>query len=172
MTSQESSLYAQLSTTAHNFLSSTNPSPPGTNTPNWSLIRSLCHQSFQISFGPSLFASETPGLDSAKDVEGFVEHLEKLCGGMRTWENSVRETVVDVERKTVVVRSEFCMWPRDGGEVVKNDVVMFLRVDPGDDGEERSGKVVHVVEYVDPVASGRIRERVMKLKAAQGFEDA
>ncbi|WPB03972.1 uncharacterized protein RHO25_008616 [Cercospora beticola] len=166
MASQESSLYTQLSTTARNFISSTSPSPPGSNTPNWALIRSLCHPSFQISFGPSLFASETPGLDSAKDLEGFIKHLENLCGGMRTWENRVKETVVDVERKTVVARIEFCMWPRDGGEEVRNDVVMFLRVETGEGGE--NGRVVEVVEYVDPVATGRIRERVMKLMAAEG----
>ena len=85
---------------------------------------------------------------------------------MRTWENRIKETVVDVERKTVVARIEFSMWPRDGGEEVRNDVVMFLRVETGEGGG--NGRVVEVVEYIDPVATGRIRERVMKLMAAEG----
>lgn len=76
------------------------------------------------------------------------------------WRAEVKDVLVDVERGTAVVVSEFFMTPKlseervekgEKEETVCNEIVWFLEVDEG-------GLVGRVMEWVDGVAAGRLGE--------------
>lgn len=76
------------------------------------------------------------------------------------WKAEVKDVLVDVERGTAVVVSEFFMTPKvseerlgkgELEETVVNEIVWFLEVDEG-------GLVGRVTEWVDGVAAGRLGE--------------
>lgn len=70
--------------------------------------------------------------------------------------------VVDVEKRKVVVRGDFGMVVKGSGagagEGVLNDILFVMGMD------ERGGKVVECMEFVDPVAAGEIKKRMEGVK--------
>ncbi|QDS67849.1 hypothetical protein FKW77_007559 [Venturia effusa] len=147
--------YATLKTAATNFILAHNPSP--TLTPQTTLLHSLVSPSFTITFGHKYFVSQSPHLQTPLSIDGFIAHQERVTPLLAKWSVGVKDCFVDVERGVAVVVSEFLMTPRvalgKGGkeETVVNEIVWFVEV-----GED--GLVGKVVEWVDGVAAGRMRE--------------
>lgn len=81
---------------------------------------------------------------------------------LETWQIEPTSTCVDVEKHTAVVRADFSMKVRSA-EAVINDIVFWISMD------ESGEKVTQAIEFVDPVASAEIAER---MKMSTTVEDS
>lgn len=106
-------------------------------------------------------------------MDEFIAHLGRMVGRLESWEEEVRDVVVDEGRGRVVVRVGY--WMRVMGDIgegegVENDLVWVLEmegdVDGNVDGKREAFRVSKSVEFVDGVAAGRLRELMMGGKAA------
>lgn len=146
-------LYDRLAATARGFIEATNAKTPRDNNPDYDLIRSFAAPHFRIEWAPKLFASTSPVLGDAKDIDGFCAHIQRMSANMSTWAILIQDLFVDVKRRMAIVRADFWMLPR-GSEKVLNDIVWFIKMD------ESGEKIVDCTEYVDPAASKIIKDRI------------
>ena len=112
-----------------------------------------------MDFGHKFFVSTLPQLQGKKDGPGFVSHLSGMATSLQTWSIDIINTAVDVEKRTVVFRTEFHMVPKGGDEVL-NEILFWITMD------ESGEKVEHYTEFVDPIASMELAKR-MKAGAEQ-----
>lgn len=151
--------YDQLANTAREALLACHPKTKGSNDPSPDGILARLAPGFYMDFGHKFFVSTLPQLQGKKDGPGFVDHLSSMATSLQTWSIDIINTAVDVERRTVVFRTEFHMVPK-GGEEVLNEILFWITMD------ESGDKVVHYTEFVDPVASMELAKR-MKAGAEQ-----
>ncbi|KAK4560841.1 hypothetical protein LTR86_005421 [Recurvomyces mirabilis] len=153
--------YDQLATTAKSFVLATSPKTAGGNEPDHDRFLSFCAKGFTHSWGHKHFVSTAPGVQGIIDGNGFLERMGKLSGKMKTWTITPNETLVDVEKKMVVVRADFTIiMPGHEHEAVVNDIVWYVTMD------ESGEKVVDSKEFIDPMAGKAIAEQMQSVVAA------
>jgi len=79
-----------------------------------------------------------------------------MTSSLETWEIVPTSMCMDTEKRTVVMRADFFMQAPEGQERLLNDIVFWLTMT--EDGE----KVREAVEFIDPVASAELAERMKK----------
>lgn len=146
-------LYEKLVATAKGHLHTCLPMTHGSNNADPEAILSYLDPSCRIDFGHKYFISTAPGLQGEKTGNGFVSHLTGMASSLQTWSIDVTNTSVDVEKRTVVLRTDFHMVPK-GGEEVLNDIIFWMVMD------ESGEKILRYTEFVDPVASAELAKRM------------
>ena len=144
--------YEKLAGTAKKMLLSCLPKTKGSNEPDPDAILSNFAPTFYMDMGHKFFVSTFPELQGKKDGPGFVFHMSAMARGLQTWSIDITDTTVDVEKRTVVLRTEFRMAPK-GGEEVLNEILFWIVMD------ESGEKVEHYTEFIDPVAGMELAKR-------------
>ena len=157
-----SEIYNKLARTAQYFVMATSPRLPGSNVPDPERFLACLAADFQMSWGHSFFVSTKPPLQGTVDGEGFCQHQGGMAKKLETWQIEPTSTCVDVEKHTAVVRADFSMKVRSA-EAVINDIVFWISM------YESGEKVTQAIEFVDPVASAEIAER---MKMSTTVEDS
>ncbi|KAK6421713.1 hypothetical protein LTR95_016778 [Oleoguttula sp. CCFEE 5521] len=155
-------LYSILHATAEAWVLATLPKTPGTNEVDYDRIVSLLTPDAEISWGHSLFVSQTPPLRGTKTPDGFLEHMKSMAPRLGTWQIAITDISVDTVKRSAVVRADFDMQAEVDGEVVRNEILFWVKLD------ESGTKVKASTEFVDPIASGRLRELMMAKAAKAG----
>lgn len=151
----DSTIYETLASTAKSFVHSCRPAESGTNKVRRDLILSHCGPNFRMDWGHRHFISTFPPLQNRKTADEWQDHMTGMAVKMETWEIEITDTIVDVEKKKVVVRGDFRM-KVEGYDPVCNDIVFIMRMD--EDGE----KLVECTEFIDPVAGQELGSRMAK----------
>nr|POF12825.1 hypothetical protein CFP56_09976 [Quercus suber] len=158
-----SEFYQTVENTATSFILATCPKDPGANELDHAEILSYLEtETFRASWGHSYFVDTKPGLQGRKSADEFVQHLEAMSPHLGAVRMEIQSTVVDTEKREVFVRVDFHMAAKgykaqDGKDgAVVNDILFWV-------GLTKDGKkVTSVVEFVDPVASQELAERMGK----------
>ena len=146
-------MYDKLAKTAKDALLACLPKTKGSNDPDSDAILANLAPDFYMDFGHQFFVSTLPPLQGRKDGPGFVSHMSGMAKSLQTWSINITNQAVDVEKRTVVFRTDFHMVPK-GGEEVLNEIIFWLEMDGS------GKKVVHYTEFVDPVASAELAKRM------------
>lgn len=152
--------YDKLLSTAKEFVLSTSPKKPKTNEPDPERFLACLAPSFRMSFGHKFFVSTKPPMQGDMDGEGFTKHQGAMTSSLQTWEIIPTSTCVDIKQRTVVLRADFFM-VAPHQEPLLNDIVFWITMD------ESCEKVVDAKEFIDPVASAELAER---MKAGTGSD--
>lgn len=80
---------------------------------------------------------------------------------LESWDTTVTDVCVDEARRSVVVRARYGMRVKGAEVEVQNDIVWWLWMAE----DEGVVKVERSVEFVDGVASGRLKEVMGEMKA-------
>nr|OQO21678.1 hypothetical protein B0A51_10552 [Rachicladosporium sp. CCFEE 5018] len=158
----QDALYDTLRSTAESWVLATLPKTPGTNEVDYDRILSLLTSDAEISWGHSLFVSQTPPLRGTKTPDGFLEHMKSMAPRLGTWQIAIADICVDTAKRSAVVRADFDMQAEVDGEVVRNEILFWVKLD------ESGKKVKASTEFVDPIASGKLRELMMAKAAKAG----
>lgn len=151
--------YTKLAKTAQNFVLATSPKSPGTNQTDPERFLACLAPGFRISWGHKHFVSTKPPMQGALDGEGFCQHQAGMATNLQTWRIEPTSTCVDVDKQTAVVRADFFMTAPQQ-EAVLNDILFWIEMDAG--GE----KVKSAIEFIDPVATAELMERMQAGKAS------
>ncbi|KAK5126971.1 hypothetical protein LTR85_008329 [Meristemomyces frigidus] len=146
-------LYDKLAATAKEFVMSTTPKKAGTNEPDPDRFLATIAPNFKMSWGHKHFVSTKPGLQGEISGQDFVEHQGKMVSNLQTWEIEPTSLCIDVEKKTAVLRADFFM-VAPGQEKLLNDILFWITMD------ESGEKVTEAKEFIDPVASAELAERM------------
>ena len=144
--------YEKLAETAKKMLLSCLPKTEGSNDPDPERILANFAPDFYMDMGHKFFVSTAPELQGRKDGVGFVFHMSAMAKGLQTWHIDITDTAVDVEKRTVILKTEFHMVPKRGEEVL-NEILFWVVMDEG--GE----KVAHYTEFIDPAAGMELAKR-------------
>jgi len=88
------------------------------------------------------------------DLERYIAHLNTMLPRLESWDTRITDIAVDEMKRVCVVRGSYFIEVKGVGKAVENDIVWWLWMD----GE---GKLVERgMEFVDGVATGRIRELI------------
>ncbi|KAK4545618.1 hypothetical protein LTR36_002571 [Oleoguttula mirabilis] len=146
-------LYDKLTATAKEFVLSTSPKKAGTNEADPDRFLKTITSDFKMSWGHKFFVTTKPGLQGEISGQDFVEHQGKMVSALETWDIVPTSLCVDVEKKSVVLRADFFM-VAPGQEKLLNDIIFWITMD------ESGGKVKDAKEFIDPVASAELAERM------------
>lgn len=151
----DASLYNKLTETAKNFVLATSPKVAGTNEPASERFLSFCAPDFGQAFGHKHFVSTKPGMQHRLTAQGFLDHQGTMAKFLHTWSVEPTDVCVDVAKRKAVVRVDFHMMAKGASEdPVLNDIIYWITMD------ESGEKVVEAVEFVDPVASAALQEKM------------
>lgn len=151
-------LYDKLTATAKEFVLSTSPKKAGTNKPDPERFLKTITPEFKMSWGHKFFVTTKPGLQGEISGQDFVKHQGKMVSALETWDIVPTSLCVDAEKKTVVLRADFFMVAPGQGKLL-NDIIFWITMN------ESCDKVVDAKEFIDPVASAELAER---MKAGTG----
>jgi len=147
------SIYDELAQTAENHMRAVLPKTPGSNDVDSAAILSNLASNYRQDWGHSYFISTRPPLQGERDGQGFVDHMSGMAPMLETWSIDVTNTCVDTEKRSVTVRADFHMKPKNGDEVL-NDIIFWMNMD------ETGRKLIKVTEFVDPIASAELGARM------------
>lgn len=147
--------YHQLHTTALAFIDALAEVPDQPSRMDFERMKALCTPDFQHSWGHTYATSLNARLQGEHSFSDFAAHLAMMLPNLDTWKVNVTDITVDEVRKKVVVRASFDMSVKGAETGVENDLLWLLQMD--DTGE----KVKKSVEFIDSVATGKIRELIM-----------
>ena len=149
----EKELYSKLSATATSYIFSCLPKTPGSNDPAPRAILTNLAPTLRLRWGHTFFVATKPHLQGEKTGDGFISHLLLMAKALETWSIDITNICVDVDTRSVVVRGDYHMVPRNGEEVL-NDIVFWMFMD------ESGERMVKCIEFVDPVASTELARRM------------
>ncbi|KAI6833023.1 hypothetical protein KC367_g6038 [Hortaea werneckii] len=150
--SQET-LYKKLTQTAKDFVLATSPKAAGTNEPEPERFMARLAPTFKMSWGHKFFVTTMPPLQGFVDGDAFCKHQAGMAKNLKTWSIEPTSICVDVSKRTAVVRADFFMVV-PARDAVLNDIVFWITMD------EAGEKVVEAIEFVDPVASAELGQRM------------
>ncbi|KAF2242376.1 hypothetical protein BU26DRAFT_524507 [Trematosphaeria pertusa] len=159
--STASPLSTSLHATALEFLHSCDCDPSQPTRLNHARIHAIRAPGYTHTFGPSYFVSVTPPLQGTLSTDGFIAHMERMLPMLESWDTTVTDVCVDEARRSVVVRARYGMRVKGAEVEVQNDIVWWLWMAE----DEGVVKVERSVEFVDGVASGRLKEVMGEMKA-------
>ncbi|KAJ4291707.1 hypothetical protein N0V90_009602 [Kalmusia sp. IMI 367209] len=154
-----SDLYKNLFATATEFIRSQDQDITQPTRMNLNRVRVIRAPSHQHLFGHNYLVSTKPPFQGVHSLEDFMAHLNAMLPSLDTWDTYITDIVVDETRKMCIVRASYFMKPVGVTDAVENDLVWWLWMDEG--GE----KVEKAMEFVDGLATGRIRELIMGVEA-------
>jgi len=146
-------LYEKLKSTATGFVLATSPKILGSNEPDSDRFRSYLAPNFRMSWGHKFFVSGKVGLQGFADSEQFLSHQGGMAKHLKTWSVTARNTCVDVNTYSAVLRADFYMTV-PGNEPLLNETVFWIIMD------EAGEKVVNACEFVDAAASAELSRRI------------
>ncbi|GAB7336405.1 hypothetical protein MBLNU13_g09123t1 [Cladosporium sp. NU13] len=134
------------------------PKTPGSNDLDVHRIRSSLALDATISLGHAYFVSTAPHLRNEESPQDYLDRLVEMSSALETWDILVADVVVDVERRTAVVRADFYLKVKFDPEIVRNEILCWCQMD-------WSGrKVVRSTAFIDPIAGQALG---IKLKAVK-----
>ena len=161
----DQALYDALAACAQGWVTSTMPKTPHTNDLNVDNILSYLSPSAQISWGHTTFVSSKPGLQGTKSPNEFIQHLTSMSPNLATWRIELTDVVVDVRKKSAVVRADFHMLVKgEGVEPVLNDILFWVGMEETEEGV----KVIKSIEFIDPTAGAELGKTMMKSSGVDG----
>ncbi|KAI7228754.1 hypothetical protein KC343_g8006 [Hortaea werneckii] len=149
----QDTLYSKLTQTAKHFVLATSPKVPGTNEPDPQRFMAYLAPDFKMSWGHKFFVTTKPPLQGSVDGEAFCKHQAGMAKNLTTWSIEPTSICVDVSKRTAVVRADFFMVV-PARDAVLNDIVFWITMD------ETGEKVVEAIEFVDPIASVELGQRM------------
>ncbi|KAF1976335.1 hypothetical protein BU23DRAFT_456237 [Bimuria novae-zelandiae CBS 107.79] len=150
-----SELYKILFATAVEFIRSQDQDLNQPSRMNFDRVRAIRTSDHRHHFGHNYCVSTKPLFQGARSVEDFLAHLNAMLPKIDTWDTDITDIAVDEPRKMCVVRASYFMKPFEVNEPVENDLVWWLWMEDG------GKKVKKAMEFIDPMATGRIRELMM-----------
>lgn len=147
--------YLQLRTTALAFIDALAEVPDHPSRMDFERMKTLCTTDFQHSWGHTYATSLNARLQGEHSISSFVAHLAAMLPNFESWEVRVTDVTIDEVKKQAVVRASFYMLVKEAEASVENDLLWVLDMD--DAGE----KVRTSVEFIDSVATGKIKELMM-----------
>ncbi|EOA83990.1 hypothetical protein ACJQWK_00634 [Exserohilum turcicum] len=172
-----SQTYKSLHETALGFLAAFGPAPSPSSTQqqiNYSVMASHCSPAYTHSWGHNHAVSQSPPLQGLLSFQDFTAHLDKMVQRLASWHMAVTRVFVDEASLSVVVRATYYMVALGHEEhVIENDLIWVLDMEqrPQQQQQQSQGTVsadgaarlwiTKTVEFVDAVATARLREIMM-----------
>ena len=147
----DSATYDRLAQIASKFITDCMPDPPGSNTPNTERMLASYAPDFRICWGHKTFVDSFPPLQGDKSRQEFVEHIASMAKQLSTWRPEITNTIVDVRKRSVVLRADFHMTAQNQTTVL-NDIIFIVDID------ESLDRLSRVTEFIDPKAHEHLRE--------------
>lgn len=147
----DSVTYDRLAEIASKFITDCMPDPPGSNVPNTERILANFAPDFRICWGHKTFINSFPPLQGDKTGQEFVEQMDGMAKQLSTWRPDITNTIVDVLKRSVVLRADFHMTAQSETTVL-NDIIFIVDID------ESLNKISKVTEFIDPKAQDQLRK--------------
>jgi hypothetical protein len=150
-----SKTYAELRTTALNFINAQAQSPNHPQRMDFDLIKSVVTNDFKHTWGHNYAISLNPRLQGTHSFLLFTKHLEAMLPNLESWETTITDVIVDEVKRKVMLRASFIMVAKGMQEGVENDLLWILEMD------DEEGKVRKSTEFIDGIAAAKLKEIMM-----------
>ena len=123
-------------------------------------MRALCAPDFEHSWGHNYATSLNPRLRGTVSTDQFIGHLESMLPALESWEATVTDMLVDVVKRTVVLRASLMMVVKGEAEEVENDLLWVFEME----GEGGEMKIRRSREFIDGLAAAKLKQLMMGRK--------